>query len=260
MVQMNSLPTLLLWQDSALYIGPGFDAELHHHHALQLCVAMEQPLKFRAAMDADWQHASAVAINADQPHELQCQGALAVLFIAAESELQLRIAPQWFRDAGLAAISIDVDRLRSMVAAGAELQCKQGAAIRAELLSVGAQENTLEKLQDVRVTEAIAYIHEHLEAKVSAELLAREVNLSADHLMTLFRKHSGLSIRQFVLWARIRRATEAVVSGMSLTEAAHEAGFTDSAHFTHSFRSTFGLPPNLLNLIAQQGRLGFCES
>ncbi|RZO82376.1 MAG: helix-turn-helix domain-containing protein [Oceanococcus sp.] len=40
---------------------------------------------------------------------------------------------------------------------------------------------------------------------------------------------------------------------MSLTEVAREAGFSDSAHFTHSFRRTYGLPPNLLKLIGEHG-------
>jgi AraC-like DNA-binding protein len=35
---------------------------------------------------------------------------------------------------------------------------------------------------------------------------------------------------------------EIYAAGASLTEAAHEAGFADSAHFSRTFRRTFGLP------------------
>jgi len=68
-----------------------------------------------------------------------------------------------------------------------------------------------------------------------------------------------LSVRQYILWSRIQRATQAVVGGMSLTDAAMEAGFSDSAHFSKSFRATFGLAPSLLNLIGKQGRFLICQ-
>ncbi len=254
-----TMPTLLLWKDSALYVGPGFDAELHRHHALQLCVALDQPLRFRTATDKPWQQAEAVAINADQPHELQCQGTLVVLFISADSDIQTRIAADLFVDAGITAFSQDVKMLGQMLPASPAIDCIQGAAIKSVLLGLPANDSTAAASIDERVEQVMAYIQKYLDRKLPAELLAEEVALSADHLMTLFRKHVGLSIRQYVLWARIRRATEAVVGGMLLTEAAHEAGFSDSAHFTHSFRSTFGLPPNLLKLIGEHGMLLSCE-
>lgn len=250
---------LLFWKDSALYAGPGFDAELHRHHALQLCVAMDKPLRFRSASDASWQEAQAVAINADQPHALQCQGALVVLFVSAESDIQAGITEKFFADNGIAAFSPDVEVLHQLLSVSPAIGCKQCAAIKGALLGLPANTGVSPVSIDERVEQVMAYIQKHLDRKLPAELLAEEVALSADHLMTLFRKHVGLSSRQYVLWARIRRATEAVATGMSLTEAAHEAGFSDSAHFTHSFRSTFGLPPNLLKLIGEHGLLVSCD-
>ena len=251
-------PSLLLWQDCAIYIGPGFDAELHRHHALQLCVALGQPLRFRAAPDMPWQQAEAVAINADQPHELQCHGIVVVLFASAESDIQAGIAQRLFDDAGIAGFSPDVDVLRDLLSADSDMDCSQGTTIKNLLLEQSSDDSAAPALTDARVEKVIAYIHDHLDGKLPAETLAERVSLSADHLMTLFRKYVGLSIRQYVLWSRIRRATDAVASGMSLTQAAHEAGFSDSAHFTHSFRGTFGLPPGLLNVIAREGGLHFC--
>ena len=47
--------------------------------------------------------------------------------------------------------------------------------------------------------------------------------------------------------------------GSSLTEAAHEAGFADSAHLSRTFRATFGIAPSFL---FERGRLSvtFCET
>jgi AraC family transcriptional regulator len=47
---------------------------------------------------------------------------------------------------------------------------------------------------------------------------------------------------------RIERAVQLYAGGRSLTEAAHQAGFADSAHFSRTFRRTFGLPAAALRL------------
>ena len=39
-------------------------------------------------------------------------------------------------------------------------------------------------------------------------------------------------------------AIEAVMAGASWTEAAHEAGFADSAHLTRTHRRMFGIEPS----------------
>jgi AraC-like DNA-binding protein len=45
------------------------------------------------------------------------------------------------------------------------------------------------------------------------------------------------------------RALEIYSQGRNLTEAAHQAGFSDSPHFSRIFRRTFGLPATTLTRI-----------
>ena len=47
----------------------------------------------------------------------------------------------------------------------------------------------------------------------------------------------------------LTRALEAYAEGRSLTESAHHAGFSDSAHFSRVFRRYFGLPATTLTRI-----------
>lgn len=44
------------------------------------------------------------------------------------------------------------------------------------------------------------------------------------------------------------RAVEQLAGGKRLTEAAHHAGFADSAHFSRTFQRMFGLPAASLEL------------
>lgn len=40
---------LFLWPDRLLFLGPGFEAEGHRHHAVQICVGLDEPLRLRAS-------------------------------------------------------------------------------------------------------------------------------------------------------------------------------------------------------------------
>ena len=49
-----------------------------------------------------------------------------------------------------------------------------------------------------------------------------------------------------MLWMRLNVAIQFAMAGQSWTEAAHAAGFADSAHLTRTFRRMFGMNPAAL--------------
>ena len=73
--------------------------------------------------------------------------------------------------------------------------------------------------------------------------------LSESRFSHLFVEEIGLPFRTFVLWRRMMLAVNSVASGASLTSAAHEAGFADSAHFSRTFLRMFGVQASLLDMI-----------
>ena len=82
-------------------------------------------------------------------------------------------------------------------------------------------------------------------------LLARRVCLSGSRLRHLFVEGTGTTLSRYRLWCRLRRAVISALAGRSLTEAAVEAGFFDSAHFSRSFREMFGVSPSAI--LAREG-------
>jgi AraC family transcriptional regulator len=64
----------------------------------------------------------------------------------------------------------------------------------------------------------------------------------------LFVEQTGLPFRTYLLWLRLTKAVESMAAGASLTEAAHEAGFADSAHFSRTFRRMFGVAAAALDV------------
>jgi len=103
-------------------------------------------------------------------------------------------------------------------------------------------------LPDPRVMKMIGFAAENLEETVTLPAAAAHINLSEGRARHLFAAHTGLPFKTYVLWLRIARATQLYGSGQSLTEAAHQAGFADSAHFSRTFRRTFGLPAAALRI------------
>jgi transcriptional regulator GlxA family with amidase domain len=96
-------------------------------------------------------------------------------------------------------------------------------------------------LPDQRVQAMIAFARESLEGKVTLPAAAGHICLSQSRARHLFAAHTGLPFKTYVLWLRLERAVQLYASGHSLTQAAHEAGFADSAHFSRTHKRTFGL-------------------
>ena len=67
------------------------------------------------------------------------------------------------------------------------------------------------------------------------------VGLSPGRTRHLFVQQTGLPFRTYLLWLRLNRAVELYAGGASLTEAAHAAGFSDSAHLSRTFHRMFGI-------------------
>jgi AraC-like DNA-binding protein len=80
--------------------------------------------------------------------------------------------------------------------------------------------------------------------------LAQAAGVSESHLSRLLAQQLGLGLPAYVRWLRLRLAAQALARGESLTEAAHAAGFADSAHLTRTFRAMFGLTPSSVSRFA----------
>jgi transcriptional regulator GlxA family with amidase domain len=64
--------------------------------------------------------------------------------------------------------------------------------------------------------------------------------------MHVFTTSVGTPLRPYLAWLRVQRAAMAIISGNSLTDAAHTAGFSDAAHMSRTFTRMLGIAPSLL--------------
>jgi len=96
---------------------------------------------------------------------------------------------------------------------------------------------------DERIAKAIEYIKQHYSENISVEAVAQHVNLSVPRLAQLFKQVTGTPIRRFRQWHRIFIAAQRISTGLSLTDAAIDSGFSDYAQFSRIYRQFAGGSP-----------------
>ena len=101
---------------------------------------------------------------------------------------------------------------------------------------------------DNRVAKVVEKIKQTANDNLSVDDLASLVNLSVPRLVQIFKKQTGVPMRRYRLWHRLFITAVEMASGGNLTEAAINAGFTDSSHFSHTFKAMFGIAPTTILL------------
>lgn len=100
---------------------------------------------------------------------------------------------------------------------------------------------------DKRILQACAHIARLLPQQVpTAADVAAHVGLSESRLMHLFSAQLGISMRQYMLWLRLRHAIKLWMAGYSLIDMALASGFADQAHFNRTLRRMTDFAPSVL--------------
>lgn len=89
------------------------------------------------------------------------------------------------------------------------------------------------------------YIEEHYQDKISVTDLAEQLFLSPNYLSSLFKKHTGSSISEYITLCRIRKAKELMAESNALKsyEVADLVGYSDYEHFRKVFKKYVGINP-----------------
>lgn len=259
---------IAIWEGGSLWAfhvaaapldAPPPSTDRHAHHAMQLTLSLGGEFAVTLG-DGRSLAGPAVLVAADVPHAFTAAGDIAVLFIEPESGAGRALHRQVAADGAAASqVSLPPDAHAQLERIRRALQAS--APDRAALRSAGAGLIDAMARQaaaapapippsDPRVRRMIEWACAHLDEGegVGIEGAARAVDLSASRASHLFVEHTGLAFRTWLLWQRAMRAVERYDAGASLTQAAHDAGFADSAHLSRTFRRLFGLPATALTL------------
>lgn len=93
------------------------------------------------------------------------------------------------------------------------------------------------------IRDLLRYIDSNLSEKITLEILEREFFLNGTYISRQFKKHTGLTLREYLLERRISHARTLLSSDLSITEVCQQSGFSDYANFIRSFTKTVGISP-----------------
>jgi AraC-like DNA-binding protein len=106
---------------------------------------------------------------------------------------------------------------------------------------------TVNKIQEndqpKAVRQVLKYINAHLFDDLRLDVLAKECELSKDHLSLLFKKSVGTTIPQYIKRQRLEASKTMLQKGISLKDVAEKTGFSTESYFIKCFKDEFQMTP-----------------
>jgi AraC-like DNA-binding protein len=238
--------TVLLWEDHGLFLGRAGTADLHDSPAIKVCVAIDGTFTLSVGSSDTTRSFSAAVIRAGTPHAIDGGGTMAMILLAPEGDLGRVFAGSSGID-GIISLDDVADELSEIFRQsgdafdGEQVEALLRVAVK-RIASIPACAN--QQPMDPRVAQSIEWIRAGREGGILVRDIAAEVDLSESRFSHLFSEHLRVPVRRYLLWLRLRDALHMLASAENLTEAAHSAGFSDSAHLTRTFRSALGIAPS----------------
>jgi len=225
----------------ALYCGPLQHLEAHVYGTNVLHVGIYRPFRIRLD-DGVWRSCHCAVVPPGIRHALDMAGGVhGKLFVERDSPDASGFRERFPYSAASASFFEDAEaiacfrRIHEEDPAHAIVERYVDKLLKSETQRISAF--------DPRIQRVIEWICREPDRNFSQVELAALIDLSPSRFLHLFRQHTGVSYRRFRAWKRMLIAFELLHVGDNLTRAALDAGFADAAHFSHSFRDTFGVNP-----------------
>lgn len=87
------------------------------------------------------------------------------------------------------------------------------------------------------------FIDQNYMYKIGASQIAYSLNIDRTYLFKVFKKNTGMNVRDYIISVRMKNAAHLLESGKNVTEAAFLCGFSSQTNFTKMFSKFFGMTP-----------------
>jgi LacI family transcriptional regulator len=99
-------------------------------------------------------------------------------------------------------------------------------------------------IEDALVSAGVAWIHGHIERRLTVPMVASAISVSRQRLERHFRRHLGRSVLDEIRRTRVEVARRLLsTTRLALPEIAKRSGFTNAALLNVAFRREMGVPP-----------------
>lgn len=103
---------------------------------------------------------------------------------------------------------------------------------------------SVRKKQMKRLENALAYIKENFDKKITLEETAAIAYMSPNYFSAYFKRVTGKNLREYLVEQRVLKAAELLKnSSLNLMEIEQECGFTNTSNFYRLFKKQMGISP-----------------
>jgi AraC-like DNA-binding protein len=242
---------VFLWQEQALFLGEAANTSFHASPAIKIVIAPAGEFLLQTSEDGVWQNFKSAIIAPGQFHAINGRNnKLALIVLVPEAKVAQPLLPILSRKS-LSRIPVSV--VQNFLPIFDEFDKMSFENVESEKIcrrmfeKIKNGEQLLSAEIDKRISQSIERLRIEPENHLSVGEIAANVSLSESRFSHLFTEQVGVSVRRYQLWLRLREAIHLLANGGgSLTETAYEAGFSDSAHLTRTFRQMLGIAPSAL--------------
>ncbi|MEO1051861.1 MAG: helix-turn-helix transcriptional regulator [Bacteroidota bacterium] len=208
-----------------------FETIIHAHPAIEIIMATAGVFTL-STPEREYKNVRFAVIDSNVKHAVQTQnGQLALLMCEHKND--------WVKEF----------LTREEVVLKEGVYIESGTANRQALFQTLFKQLRLESqpnLYDERVTTCIELIEQgELSYNTMMRELQDQVFLSESRLSHLFKDNVGISLKQYLVWNRLKRTIKIVLdSDENLFSAGLTCGFHDQAHLSRAFKNMLGVNPS----------------
>ncbi|MFU1793952.1 helix-turn-helix domain-containing protein [Paenibacillus azoreducens] len=231
-------------QDHVSFLTNKVDADDHSHHYIQLTVGLEQNVAI--TVEGHPMQASGFILQSNVTHQLQgLRQWQWYILINPESTFGELVKRTYLKDSCVYVLDknqatelqqLAVERLFSVNG-----QAEYDTAMQLCMQILRINENNQKPDLDDRIQEVLHAIDTQPPHQLTVKDLSQCMYISESRLSHIFKNKVGISLASYIVHHKLETAFQAVFSGKSMTDAAIDAGFSSSSHFSRTVRDKLGM-------------------
>lgn len=230
-----------------LFIGKLKENLYHKHYALQISVSVKSNMTLTIKGENEILGKS-FFINSKVEHKLISESNQLTVLVNPLSSIGHQFHLQ-FEKSNFASLNENlsdklIETLNKFETSKIDFEklCELTSQVLSEYQCTCESENHFD---EKRIINAIKYMDANFEKVLSLEEVSKKCFLSPTRFLHLFKEKTNLTFRRYQLWNKIIKSLPFLVKN-SITETAYKFGFSDSSHYTRTFKETFGVTPKFL--------------
>ena len=138
--------------------------------------------------------------------------------------------------------SPEIYRLYKIAILSIEGMCRWIYACTEHIMRRGEEEERTHTARTVRIVKD--YIRGNLKNEVRLSQIAELTHLNPDYTTRIFKRETGITIREYLLRKRMERAKYMLqTTAASVSEVSMEAGYDNFSYFVRMFKERYGMTP-----------------